>query len=381
MDKKTKQSVCVIKILFVSFVFLILPISLYAQTRSDDIISIPEEDGSLVKGVRCGTPEPTEEEAANIQKTLDRWIEKHGVRSVPTTAVTIPVAFHIVRKDDGSDGVTDQQIQAQLDVLNGAYAYRGFQFNLHSIDRTNNSAWCTHTMGSSEERGMKENLAIDPTSILNFYTCDVNGNPKPLGYSTLPWHYPEDSFMHGVVILYSTLPGGSLAWYDKGDTAVHEVGHYLGLWHTFQNGCASLGDYVDDTPYQHDGSNRLECDEALDTCSQPGTDPVHNYMNYTNDDCLNEFTPGQVQRMNNMVALHKPTLIESGTPANLVLANRTITTTQTFEATNSITAGPDLTITSTAKVTFHVINENGVGIILKPGFTAYGNSTFRAYID
>jgi hypothetical protein len=103
--------------------------------------------------------------------------------------------------------------------------------------------------------------------------------------------------LDGLVVLNDSLPGGSAAPYNEGDTATHEIGHWLGLFHTFENGCTAPGDEVDDTPYQADGDNIFFCDETLDTCPQPGTDPVHNFMSYGDDPCLDMFTQGQAQRM------------------------------------------------------------------------------------
>ena len=85
--------------------------------------------------------------------------------------------------------------------------------------------------------------------------------------------------------------------YNEGDTAPHEVGHWLGLFHTFQNGCTAPGDRVDDTPYQADGSNIFFCRESDDTCRQPGRDPVHNFMSYGDDPCMDRFSEGQGYRM------------------------------------------------------------------------------------
>ena len=88
-------------------------------------------------------------------------------------------------------------------------------------------------------------LAIDPATTYNLYFCNIGGGL--LGYATFPDMYAEDSYMHGVVALYATLPGGAAAPYNEGDTITHEAGHFVGLYHTFQGGCRGSGDLVDDT--------------------------------------------------------------------------------------------------------------------------------------
>ncbi|MCA9730449.1 MAG: zinc metalloprotease, partial [Candidatus Eisenbacteria bacterium] len=116
----------------------------------------------------------------------------------------------------------------------------------------------------------------------------------------------ESNVLHGVVVLYSSLPGGTAVPYDEGDTGTHEVGHYLGLDHTFANGCSAPGDGVADTPYE--ASPAFGCPVGRDTCSQAGLDPIFNFMDYTDDACMDEFTPNQATLMQNSVAVYKPSL-------------------------------------------------------------------------
>lgn len=262
-----------------------------------------DRDGNLVRGQRCAVVDASPEEAARVANE----IAELGLRVSPEApqVVSIPVRWHVVRSGNSvSQGnIPDSMIQAQVDVLNDAYATTGFQFYLAGVDRTTNSRWYTGCYGS-QERKMKQALAIDPANNLNIYSC--RPSQGILGYAYFPNSYAESNYRHGVVLLDQSLPGGSAAPYNEGDTATHEVGHYLGLYHTFQGGCTGNGDYVNDTPAE--ASAAYSCPVGRDTCAGGGPDPIENFMDYTDDSCMFEFTGDQVSRMHSMTSTYRPTL-------------------------------------------------------------------------
>jgi len=237
---------------------------------------------------------------------LTRWLANHPRAEALATAassgapVTVPVAFHVIRKNVTAEGgnVTDAQIQAQMKVLNDSYSGKtggaptGFRFALASVDRTTSSRWF-HLTGYGQERTMKAALKVGGLETLNLYTAKLGQNL--LGWAYLAQDAAAVGVLDGVVIHFQSLPGGSFTNYSGGDTATHEIGHWFDLYHTFDNGCTAPGDYVDDTPAE--GSAAFQCPEGRDTCTDPGLDPIHNFMDYTYDDCMFEFTPDQAVRM------------------------------------------------------------------------------------
>jgi hypothetical protein len=221
-----------------------------------------------------------------------------------TGGKVINVAFHVIYSKTGEGNVPESQLDEQINVLNQDYAGTGYSFRKAAVTRTLNDQWFTMGSGGGAERAAKKALAIDPAHTLNIYTAKLGKNL--LGWAYFPWSFEETHFMHGVALLYSSLPGGSAAPYNLGRTVTHEVGHYLGLYHTFQGGCTGDGDFCDDTPAE--ASAAFGCPTNRDTCSSAGLDPIANYMDYTDDACMNQFSADQSARMAWAVSTYRPSL-------------------------------------------------------------------------
>ena len=178
----------------------------------------------------------------------------------------------------------------------------GYTFFKNNVDRTFNRLWFTMTPGTHKEAQAKSALGVNQTSTLNLYTCKPGQNL--LGWSTFPWNLAGNPTMDGVVIHYGSLPGGYLSPYNLGGTASHEIGHWVGLYHTFQGGCNGSGDYVDDTPGER--SAAFGCPAGRDTCrNRAGVDPIQNFMDYTDDSCMYQFTSGQSSRADGMWSTYR----------------------------------------------------------------------------
>ncbi|WP_083323731.1 zinc metalloprotease [Kytococcus sp. HMSC28H12] len=174
----------------------------------------------------------------------------------------VPVYFHVITDSQGNGALTEEQVAQQMDVLNEAYADAGFSFTLADTT-TADDAWYGVSPGAPAEDEMGSELHQGGAGDLNLYTANLGGGL--LGWATFP--EPNPGTDDGVVILTGSAPGGDAAPYNEGDTGTHEVGHWLGLFHTFQDGCEG-GDQVDDTPAE--ASPASGCPEGADTCPVPG---------------------------------------------------------------------------------------------------------------
>lgn len=221
---------------------------------------------------------------------------------------------HVIDGND-SRGPSKRAVVRQVGILNRAFdggqsqynTATPFQFYLESFDRTRNQRWRTAALFDEADLEARRHLHQGGPDALNLYFStprSANQNVV-LGWSTVPWLVKRYPRVDGVTVHEESMAGGDLDGYNRGDTVGHEVGHWLGLFHTFEGGCSARNDRVEDTPAEHDAS--VACEVGRDTCPSKGLDPVRNFMNYSFDVCMNRFTPGQVARMtDNWLAYRTP---------------------------------------------------------------------------
>lgn len=266
-------------------------------------------------GRRCGCPRPSYVKVRQLDAKMNEFRSANAAfRSAPGV-IHIPVQFtHIT---DGSAGtINAQQRKDQVDVLNDAYGKHNFKFtydeaNVKVID---NADWFRMGHGSAAERAAKTTHQVNPETTLNFYTTNGGGL---LGWATFPWDLEGDPKLDGVVLVYTSLPQVGSPPYNLGQTATHEVGHWLGLFHTFQGGCSATGDHVGDT-VPHGGPNygKPTVGQRHNACNPNDEAPVQNYMNYVDDEWMDRFSDGQVTRMREMVGAFRPELLANAESDN-----------------------------------------------------------------
>ena len=253
------------------------------------------QEAFIASGGRCATRNLTPERRNQVDQEIAAHLKKGGGPPTVTGGV-IDVWFHVITSSSGQGNVPDNRINIQMKVLNAAFANWGWTFNLAGVDRTANNAWFAMEPGTTAERDAKAALRVGSADDLNIYSANPGGGL--LGWATFPSSYASRPADDGVVVLFSSLPGGSAVPYNLGDTATHEVGHWMGLYHTFQGGCSNKNDTVADTAAER--SPAFGCPVGRDSCPRGGLDPIENFMDYTDDACMDEFTPGQGSRMDSM---------------------------------------------------------------------------------
>ena len=276
----------------------------------------PNKKAFIDSGARCSTRHVTDFEQYLHDLSHETWkLERashgHSVAARAPSSVNIPVWMHVINKGTGiaNGDVPQSWLQAQINVLNEAYAATGspFFFTLANVTRTTNATWYAMTPGTAAETNAKNALRVGGPGTLNIYVA--NPGDDLLGWATFPSDYAANPSRDGVVILNQSLPGGNAAPYNLGDTATHEVGHWMGLYHTFQGGCNGQGDGVSDTPAEK--SPAFGCPVGRDSCTgrkNEGLDPITNFMDYTDDACMNTFSIDQFIRAEAITASYRPSL-------------------------------------------------------------------------
>ena len=283
---------------------------------------------------RCGTPVVADDQQGDPHGFLgggpsDCSMSSTNPSDIYDPAVVtyrIPVVVHVIRDSSGSQGnISQAKVESGIRILNedfnaiaGSNGSNGndcrIEFYLAETDPsgnpTNGITYSNNTTWFNDGGSYWNSLAWDPDNYMNIYTNTASGN---LGY--VPF-LPQEGNVGGnedrIVVLWSTYgeDGPYGPPFDQGRTLTHEVGHYLGLYHVFDGcggSCSSSGDRVCDTNPQ--SSPTWGCSSA-NSCSSP--DNIRNYMDYSDDLCMEEFTPQQNRRMRCALEHYRSDLFEVG---------------------------------------------------------------------
>ncbi|CAE6508097.1 unnamed protein product [Rhizoctonia solani] len=239
-------------------------------------------------------------------------------RLAPSIVLNAPVArvikvywqVNVIYKDKTYDGgyISSDQVKSAITALNSQFAGSGFQFRRAALKYTKNAQWFDNADNQKNDAlttAMKNQLHVGTAKDLNVYSVGFT-NSDLGGFATFPWWYTDAPELDGVVFKWNTTPGGTLTNYNQGKILTHEVGHWVGLYHTFQGGCSdSQGDYVSDTPAE--ASAATGCPTNRDSCPNlAGNDPIRNHMDYTYDTCkTGDFTKGQITRMKKAMQMYR----------------------------------------------------------------------------
>ena len=286
---------------------------------------------------RCGSAEKllnqleNNSKQFNYHKQIEEKIQKWSQEKRAGSIINIPVVFHVVYKNI-SENISDDQIMSQLDILNDDFRRQNIdqintpldfasiaadtEINFCLAQRTptnDTTSGITRTETSVSSFSLFDNRIFYDTLggkniwnsdlYLNIYICDLS---SVLGFAAFPSSNPD---IDGVVIDFENFgnTGTATPPYHKGRTCTHEVGHWLNLIHIWGDMICG-DDFVNDTPEQEDANYGCPAHPSP-TCTNNG-DMFQNYMDYSNDACMNMFTVGQKSRMQATLATTR-TEIES----------------------------------------------------------------------
>ncbi|GAB1202211.1 extracellular metalloprotease [Aspergillus pseudonomiae] len=279
----------------------------------------------------CATSPPTESLKAEYRRLSALGFQNHNPVDSESRAAVAPIEidtwFHIVTGEAETESISDEMVADQLSYLQNAYQNATISYRLQGVTRSVNDTWARN----EDEMAMKTALRRGSYRTLNVYFhTDLQGSASAgarasdivrremgasqpqstsmLGFCTLPdpsinASSPRSTYIKdGCNVLAETMPGGSLVHYNRGGTAIHEIGHWNGLLHIFEGESCSPdneGDFIADTPQQSKPTEG--CPAQKDSCPElPGLDAIHNFMDYSSDECYDSFTPDQVSRMRSM---------------------------------------------------------------------------------
>lgn len=291
----------------------------------------------------------------------------------------IPTVFHVIHQG-GNENISMAQIEDQMRILNedysrqnadaantraeflGVAANANVEFRLAKLDPQGNCTdgvvrmWSPKTYNASDDNGVKGVSYWNSTKYFNVWvvaTISSDGQPGTvLGYAQFPGF--GNAATDGVVVRadYIGSIGTSANNNSNGRTLTHEAGHWLGLFHTFQGGCAGgfFDDACADTPPQAEATPS-NCPHSANTCSNDNPDlpdQVENYMDYSNGACENMFTLDQKSRFDGVLSGTR-SVIHSGsnlTATGVVLGETPCAPIADFYAAKRIVcAGQNITFT------------------------------------
>ena len=251
------------------------------------------QEAFIASGGRCATRNLTPERRDQVDQEIAAHLKKGGGPPAVTGGV-IDVWFHVITSASGQGNVPDNQINNQMNVLNAAFANWGWTFNLAGVDRTANNAWFAMEPGTTAERDAKAALRQGSADDLNIYSANPGGGL--LGWATFPSSYASKPSDDGVVVLFSSLPGGI-------GGAVQPGRHGDARGRTLDGPVSHVpGRLQQQERYgrRHappSGARRSAARPDATHARAAGLDPIENFMDYTDDACMFQFTAGQDARM------------------------------------------------------------------------------------